>query len=552
MFGKRPSRQPRRRETIETTTVRDFGGGLNVVDNDLNLSSRFAKVLKNMFRAPDGSVQVRWGTRLFANIRTVPSLSSDALLNMTYFNNRIIFVSAGGTIGSITSAGVITVHWTGWSAGIKSVANFAQFRGSLIIVNGIDKPVIMNNTFSVSFLQDLATSSNINVPITRFVAAYGNYLVMAGDALNEDRVHISNKYASGTWFGDAPPNDATRIDLGSIITTGSQRITGLVGFRDKLLVSTASTMIPGTLGIYDSSNAHTPDFKETIEQYGAISHRSMQSLGDDVYFADLVGVPALTRTVYNASIRPSRISQLIDPEIQDALGNITTLLGLEQNVFSVYNQAEGQYMLFIPNASDIDTATESKCFVYTSIPTLDVKAWSIFEGWNFCCACRSLEGRIFFGSRNGRIYVYGNKQDEIHADLINDPDVGVAGKDIEFDWQWPWADFDKRMNIKISKYIQFDTKGGAEFTCSMFIDNAITDVDGNYSPIISMDLVGGDAPGFGGGEQPYGAGRRAVDERLWAWPSKFKIAKLRFHGATKEALKIVAITLGYSNGSIRR
>ena len=54
------------RARLKTTTVRDFDGGWNVIDSDLNLAPRFAKVLDNMFRGDGGFNQIRFGTSAFA------------------------------------------------------------------------------------------------------------------------------------------------------------------------------------------------------------------------------------------------------------------------------------------------------------------------------------------------------------------------------------------------------------------------------------------------------------------------------------------------------
>jgi len=41
-------RNGRRQQSLKTTTLREFGGGWNVIDNDLNLDSRFSRILTNI------------------------------------------------------------------------------------------------------------------------------------------------------------------------------------------------------------------------------------------------------------------------------------------------------------------------------------------------------------------------------------------------------------------------------------------------------------------------------------------------------------------------
>lgn len=52
---------------LKNTTIRDFGGGWNVADSDLNLNSRYQPVNNNVVRGIDGSFSVRQGCMLSAD-----------------------------------------------------------------------------------------------------------------------------------------------------------------------------------------------------------------------------------------------------------------------------------------------------------------------------------------------------------------------------------------------------------------------------------------------------------------------------------------------------
>ncbi|MAG26313.1 hypothetical protein CMI47_12255, partial [Candidatus Pacearchaeota archaeon] len=212
--GKPP--QVQRKNVLLDATIRDFSGGWNVVDNDLNLDTKFSKLLENMQRSIDGSNSVRPGTRLFADTEDY----LDEIINCEYFNNFIVCVGANGKLVKIDSSGIVTEIWndnlagalpgapSGWATTV--FASFAQFNGSLIVCNGVNKPLIIDTSMNVTFLQDLADKTNTNTPIARFVVAHGRYLVMAGsldDGL-EDRLFISATDVGGTWVGDSAPNDA--------------------------------------------------------------------------------------------------------------------------------------------------------------------------------------------------------------------------------------------------------------------------------------------------------------------------------------------------------
>lgn len=545
--------------SFEEVVIRQFSGGWNVVDNDLNLDSRYAKELTNMWRGLDGAVDVRYGTRLFTDIQKAEQPPNPGVYptGLWYFGNRLVVTFSGGGIYLIDGSGVATNvrpdnSESSWGA--HTFASAAQFKGRLIIVNGVDKPIEITEDYTCQFLsvnRD-GTGGNIHVPTAKYVLTANRYLLMAGDLENPSMLHISDIDAPGVWYGDEFPGQATQIDLGSYLTNDDYTIYSLNFFRGKVLIGYRNSILVFTIGEVNEE-VHDPVYTDTIDGHGSISHKGYQSLGDDALFVDLVGVPKLSTTVLDASLKPDRASQLIDPDIQANLNNLS-LLAINERVFSVYNQRDGQYMLFVPNANTVPNTTATPCYVQTNVPSLKINAWSLFTGWNFCAATRSAQGRIFFADPQGKIWLYGAVDDPYYADFIGDTDVNADGTGIPIDfvWELPWADLNTRTNTKTFKYISFDTKGYSRFTCEVYIDNLYRDVNGDRKPALSMDFYGGDSPGYGGGTQPYGGGRRAVDERGTYWPAKFKIFKLRFYGSAKESLHFVSVALNYLRGSFRR
>lgn len=604
------------RKVLKTSTIRDFGGGLNVIDSDLNLDSRFAKVLKNIYRQPDGSNGLRPGTRLFAKIN---GAVTGEVVNIVYFASKIIAFTTTGQGCMISGTGVVTAIWntaiaallpgapSGWSTGLNTV-NFAQFKGELLVVNGVDKPLIIDNAGVVKYLKDLATSTNINTPIAKYVCAVGQWVIMAGlttgNPQDEGTIYISNSQASGTWPGDTAPNDSTAFQVFAAASIGTSKITGLVSYRNRLLVLFQSVVVVIRLGTFtDPGGIHDPQIEDVFPQFGSVSHRSAADLGYDVLFCDVRGVPSFVQSSLSQAIDPKRASELVDPAIQQIIASIATEQQLG-NIFAVYHALESLYMLFIPNGPDWASTTETRCFVYRSKRGTDQQAWAEFRDWKWRCGCRSDGGRIFFGNGD-RIYILGDYRfsDEFYSDRRDDYDSnwtnGVSytvgqfirdtsgsvykvlvnhtspvagnftdarvlqpsywelyeGNEISFDWEFPWADFDKRMNVKECRYIQFDTSGNAIFTCEVYVDNMrLLAIDGSDTPALSIELVSGSSGGYGDGDQPYGGGRRTVDERAWAINHKFKIMKLRVKGATRASLglRVVSFSIGYVEGSVLR
>jgi len=740
-------RQIPRSKKIQDSTLRDFSGGLNLADNEQNLSPIYQTTLKNQFRGEGGALNKRYGTKLFCKIDTAatftmsdndaflanfslstsPNLALErvhhgfttgdsitfgsiedvngitgaaitgtktvtvidahlftinvgaftptdagaelnlagtytyggsgslagSILNMVYFNNHIVVATTAGEVGKINGAGVLTVIWNStiaraandsqttiaatnaqagasttfsgtiggvtltstnttaatdgaslasllqtafrtadgaatdisvswatdvltfvdnrgrdmsafsldggagaaaydnpdvWSSSATQV-NFAEFGGELIIVNGVDKPILVAQDFSTNYLVDIAAGTNTYVPVCQYIATINHYVVMAGDPTSPNTLYISHKDASGTWAGDADPNLARNDDLSKI--AGTSEIRGLGRFRDRLVVSFDSASIFAELDRYDDTGAHQPLYQDAIEQNGSVSHRAMLSVGDDFFMCDNNGVPSVAQALLTSSFRPKRASRLVDPGLRADLRNLN-LSSLVDRVFAVYNRIDDQYMLFVPNHPLQASTTETTVWVFTSKPSQKIEQWSKFEGWNFRAACRSFLNRIFLADAT-RIYVYGTESDQYYADFINGPsDTDGTGTDVEFDVEFPWVDFGQRPQIKQSRYVQLESLGDSPFTLEMYIDNLRYDMYGEDDPALSIDFIGGESGGYGSGEQPFGGGRRTIDERVWNWPSKFKIAKFRIKGASKKDLRLISLTVLRLHGSTSR
>ncbi len=589
-------------------TIRDFSGGWNVVDNDLNLDTKFSKVLENMQRGIDGANAVRPGTLLFAETNEY----LDEIVNVEYYNGYIVAVGVNGQMVSIDSTSTVRSIWSddwadnlagnpsGWSA--TSFVSFAIFNGDLIVCNGVNKPVIINSAMEASYLKDLADDTNAFVPIARFVVAHGRYLVMAGNLESgaEDRLYISNTDTSGTWVGASAPNDAVNVDLGSRVPSGSHVIKGLGRFRDKLMVMFEDAVLPGTLGVFTGS-VHTPTFDDAIENVGAISHRIIQTVGEEMLFSDFNGVNSVKRALITGTVTTEKASSLIEPAYHNVMDKLNSTIALEDRTWSLWDSANNNYMLFFPDAPGTNEITEYRCFVYKRNKALKIEAWHDWRNWKFRCGCRSAlkdmfmcEGTQVYRLGEEHVKTIWHEDDAATKDYVGDQemwdddtpwsdytgwtpvaDVADSGVPIKFTWELPWSDNKDRFLTKNSRYLNFDTDGDNKFTVEMFTDNIYYnrsdfgedwledelkwddelgwDVD-VLDPTLSMTFEGGDAPGFGndGYGEDYGGGRPTRLEKLYAWTAKYKLQKLRMSGDATKALKFISITMAYLTGSPRR
>ena len=148
----------RRNNLLLDATIRDFSGGWNEVDNDLNLDTKFSKKLENMQLGVDGANSVRPGTELFAET----SAYLDEIIACEYFSGHIVAVGKNGKMVKVDAAGNVYEIWSddwannlkgapaGWTA--TSFASFAVFNGELIVCNGVNKPVIIDRNMNAIYL----------------------------------------------------------------------------------------------------------------------------------------------------------------------------------------------------------------------------------------------------------------------------------------------------------------------------------------------------------------------------------------------------------------
>jgi len=588
---------PRGKQPIpQEVTLDDFSGGLDLTEADLKLTTNFSKVETNVHRDVDGTKSVRWGTRYRYNVN--PTVTGD-ILDGVYFRDKLLFVTVSGQICTIDGSGTITAIWntaiaaalpgapTAWS-GSLTLVDFTEFKNELVVTNGVDKPILVSKTHTVKYLQDIPTGSNVNVPIGKFVTTVGNYTVMAGITASPDEVYISSAGTSGTWPGDTAPNDSLSINIAAYTAQPGGDIRGLSSFRNFLVIHFATTSVVMVLGEYDST-VHKPRVLDTIPEHGAISHRTINILETDIIYADELGVHKARRNTFGNALDAEKISMRVQTDfIRDVMNDSANRL----RSFSVHNKLENRIMFFLYNG------TSYAIYVMSFDEKVKKLSWSKMAGWNFRAGVSTAKGRIYL-TEGPRVYQYGNSvfageeytgdfmdyapdgawttaTGYVVGDIVSDSgefyrcivahtssasfaaDLDIDrwevynGTEIDFDWELPWTDANTRMRKKRISFIALDTLGTATFTMEVYTDNARFAPNGDDDPALSLEFVAGDSPGYGGGDQPYGGGRRAADERLWGYPVEFKILKMRLKGSSNKRLQIVAISILHVKGTYKR
>lgn len=282
---------------VESVTMRGFGGGWNTVDDDVSMRPTYLRNSKNFYRSSSGSQILRFGNEYFTDTAVG---ANSPIVDMTYFNGRLVNVHENGQITTSTDAGTIALIWSdaiaallpgapsGWAAGVTLVT-FVPSKNTLIIHNGTDKPLSVSSAFAVTYLQDLASGSNTNTPIGKYGCIAANYHCVAGIAGSPTEIVISSAGAPGTFPGDPPPNDSISIDVAAYAPEGAAEIRGIAGYRSNLIVHLQTITLQVKLGVYDdTSGDHTPQFPDNFPTFGLLGSRCIAKVDNDLFFGGLV------------------------------------------------------------------------------------------------------------------------------------------------------------------------------------------------------------------------------------------------------------------------
>lgn len=443
---------------------------------------------------------------------------------------------------------------TGWDE--CSIVTSTTFNDRLLLSNGVNKPIVIQFTTNTEpqaqYIYDPATGSNANTPIGKYIASGQDHTVIAGILGRPNVVAISQTNTYTVWKDD-PSSNGIEIDISRVVGTSTPGVTGVAFHRDLLVITTERATVFYRLNNF-VDDIHVPQKVDAVNGFGAIAGRSILSIGDNLLGCDFVGVTNLKETLLNDRFASNRVSEPIAPTLVKALNNLTTQQA-DESVWAVHNKRDDAYMLFVPYGED-----ETWVFHFIRKEMRRIQGWSVLRGWNFSAGWLTTTDRVKFAS-GMKVYIYGTSGDSITADFVD----GEESTPIQFVWEMPWYDFDRRMHTKNTAYLKIDSRGTGRFTTQMFVDNIYYDnleLDANddleddftlpLQPYLAMEMLGGDSPGYGNGEQTYGSGRRTSDERLYAWAARCVIAKLRFTGSVDEALRFVSVSIGYQNGDIRR
>ena len=97
-------------QDLHPTTLREFSGGWNILDDDMNLSHKYARIAYNVFADNDGTVAVRQGYRPVCEV-CASTVTAAYAVEAYYYNSALIVVFCNGEICKLMGNGAVSVIW---------------------------------------------------------------------------------------------------------------------------------------------------------------------------------------------------------------------------------------------------------------------------------------------------------------------------------------------------------------------------------------------------------------------------------------------------------
>lgn len=359
------------RRTWPSLKVDNPGKGLNNLISDNLIKDQEASDLLNIQFTESGVVSKRFGhTAVGTGLSNAPK----GLGSYYYSASTHYLLTIDGTALKYLSGSTwTTISGASFTTGQPTC--FTQARGDMYIWNGTD---------AGRKLSSLTLTAPTTTVSAKFAIYYGGRQIAAGVSTQPNRLYISNSTAMDdftvTTGGTAPqPQDATEAPGASSFTgtpgyteanvvdvnkNDGDKITGLAKYGEALIIFKERSIWQMT---FDTS-ASSINIQQVNGSLGAVSHRSIDNVDNDVFFLSRNGIYVLgNEPNYFNAIRTNELSARVHPVIETispaSLENVTA-------IFSGY-----VYRASIPSGG---TTTNNKTLTYDKRYT----AWSVLSSEN--------------------------------------------------------------------------------------------------------------------------------------------------------------------------
>lgn len=423
----------------------EFNGGLVSNFSPLQHGGKLpgsARLLRNFEPSVEGGYRRIEG---FSKFDSAQLAGSGLVRGLAVFNGNAIvargthiYMSSGSGWTQLTDNG--TYSSTGITLGGSGKVRFASHKFStvktLIIVDGTNKPYKFDGTTFSSI-----TTATSDQDDSKFVTEHQDHLFFAKDNLLTFSAPSSDSdYSVGSGGG------AFRF---------KNNISGLVSFRDQLVVFTASS-------IDIISGSSEADFvkKNITDDVGAVEEDTIQEIGGDIIFLGPDGLRLLSATDRINDFSLGVVTKVIQSEMTDFLVRSTSFA-------SVVIRDKSQYRLLGFNSSFTDESALGILGTQFSPQGGEEMAWGELRGINAYVAASERDETseiAIFANDDGYVYQMEEGSSFDGKDIIatfatpfvyiDDPQLRKSFYKLNI-YTDPQGSFESVVNLKLD----FDTEG---------------------------------------------------------------------------------------------
>ena len=425
--------------------------GLNTQESSITLASGYALQADNCVIDTEG----RLGARQGHVYQTTSGGTSSSLVGMHDF------VGSTGHLGYITwgngkiykGLGTLTPISTGH--GTANDWQAASLGGAVYLAQA-GKPMLK---VAANFAVTTHATTNANLQFSFVTSAYGR-LWAGGTATDKYTLYGSNRI-DGAFVGGS----TLTLDLRKVWTNGGDEIVSVAGFNGRIIVFCKRCIV--ILG--DNNNADLTvaatqlNVVEILENVGCVSRKSIQAVGNDIYFLANSGLRSLTRVIQEKSNPLADLSI----NVRDDLVKIINL-STNDNVTSIYSASNAFYLLLFPSSNLIycfDTRGRLENGGLRVTKWVDTQ---ILSGLS------AFDGTLFLGLVNG-IARYTGFQD--------------GGAQYYLAYRTNHFDFDQPTINKIIKSVGVTVIGGSGQNFSVKVGTDYTDQPRSYNRTVKQSSV---------------------------------------------------------------
>ncbi len=328
--------------------------------------------------------------------------------------NNIVICSAGNKIYSRTATTLTDISGT-ITLPTADNWNFVNYNKVCVGFQSGHSPIVLTTTGGIFADITLTGTQQPTSSTDNITAAYGRLWAIDGTDLK-----YSDSLTYTAW------NNI--FDLSTVWLSGMDEGVAVAEFNGQLIIFGKKSIIiynnpwsPTGTGTLDTS---LMTLVESIKGIGCIARDSIQHIGNDILFLSHTGVRSLSRTIQEKSMPLRDLSKNNKGELLIDVGGVVSL----SDIKSAYNQAEGFYLLSLPNINN-NTGITYYFDLRQILPDGSAKMmkWDTY----FTAMSTDISNITFLGTA-GYLNEYTNYKDNILSD-------GTGGSSYPLLYESPWT-----------------------------------------------------------------------------------------------------------------